>query len=224
MDPLKNPIILFPLPSTVFYPGTQLPLHIFEPRYRKMVENATDTDSLIGIVLLKPGWNSNYFGRPPVEEIGCAGKINFCKRFPDGRFNIILQGLSRFRILEESEGNPFRLAKVDFLKPLNDHSLQTDSAEIGRNLIFQYQELLESMPLKKDNRPLPKFQDCETVGQAMDQIAYYLDWNIKQKQAFLEERNVQSQLVYIQTEIELKSQILRVSSKFKKNKIDPRLN
>ena len=224
MNHLKNPIILFPLPNTVFYPGIKLPLHIFEPRYRQMVEDASSKGFLIGMVLLKSGWDADYFGRPPVKEIGCAGRIDHCEKLPEGKFNIILEGLSRFRILEESEEKSYRLAEVDFQESFNDHSPTAGYDIAFRNLISQYEEFLESMPLNKSMGPRPQFQNCETVGQAMDQIAYSLDCNIHQKQAFLEERNVENRFAHIRSEIELKSQIMRVSSALKQSKIDTRLN
>ena len=66
---------LFPLPSVVLFPGVFLPLHIFEPRYREMVADALQADRLIGMVLLREGWNDDYEGRPPVYDVGCSGVI-----------------------------------------------------------------------------------------------------------------------------------------------------
>ena len=66
---------LFPLPSVVLFPNVFLPLHIFEPRYRSMVADAIANDRLIGMVLLQPGWESNYQGRPPMYSIGTSGLI-----------------------------------------------------------------------------------------------------------------------------------------------------
>ena len=152
MKELKNPVILFPLPSTVFYPGTLLPLHIFEPRYRKMVQDAVAGNLLIGMVMLKPRWDEDYFGRPLVENIGCAGKIDNLEMLSNGKFNIVLKGLSRFRILEESTEQLYRLATVDFLESLNDHPLKAGSTTATHNLISQYEELLNTMPKKKGTK------------------------------------------------------------------------
>ena len=92
---------LFPLPNVVLFPNVFLPLHIFEPRYREMVADALAGDRMIGMVLLRPGWEHDYDGRPPVYPIGCSGVITHVERLPDGRYNIVLRGLERFRILEE---------------------------------------------------------------------------------------------------------------------------
>src|SRR5438309_10548348 len=91
---------LFPLPNVVLFPNVFLPLHIFEPRYREMVADAIGSDRLIGMVLLRPGWESNQDGRPPVYPIGCSGLITHVERVPDGRYNIVLRGVERFRFVE----------------------------------------------------------------------------------------------------------------------------
>ena len=88
----------FPLPNVVLFPNVFLPLHIFEPRYREMVADALASDRMIGMVLLRPGWETDYEGRPPVYRIGCSGVITHVERLPDGRYNIVLRGLERFRI------------------------------------------------------------------------------------------------------------------------------
>jgi uncharacterized protein len=101
----------------VLFPGAALPLHVFEPRYRKMVQDALRTDRTIGMVLLKPGYEDDYQGRPPIYALGCSGRIVEDERLEDGRFNILLLGQSRFRVLEEHAGEPYRVAVIE---PLPD--------------------------------------------------------------------------------------------------------
>lgn len=121
MTALPSVIPLFPLPNAVLFPRVPLPLHIFEPRYRKMVADALGTHQVIGMVLLQPGFEPDYEGRPAVFPVGCAGTIEACEPLPDGRYNITLQGTSRFRILEEHDGEIYRLARVEPLAdPLGD--------------------------------------------------------------------------------------------------------
>lgn len=110
---------LFPLPNVVLFPGALLPLHIFEPRYRAMVADALAGDRRIGMVLLRPGWDRDYEGRPPVHDIGCSGVVVHATRLVDGRYNIVLQGLERFRVLGEDHDRPYRRATV---LPLPDES------------------------------------------------------------------------------------------------------
>jgi Lon protease-like protein len=92
-----------------------LPLHVFEQRYRRMVEDSLATHRTIGMVLLKPGWENDYEGRPPIYPVGCSGTIAQHERLDDGRYNIVLRARSRFRVLEEHEGEPYRLASVETL-------------------------------------------------------------------------------------------------------------
>jgi Lon protease-like protein len=117
---LPGIIPLFPLPNAVLFPKMTLPLHIFEPRYRKMVQDAWASHRTIGMTLLKPGWEADYQGRPPVFSPGCAGRIEQCESLPDGRFNLVLRGLSRFKVLEEHAGEPYRLASVGALADVVD--------------------------------------------------------------------------------------------------------
>jgi len=112
---LPPTIPIFPLPDAVLFPGVFLPLHIFEPRYRAMVADVLDGDRVIGMTLLRPGWESDYEGRPPIFPIGCAGLVTHAERLPDGRFDIVLKGLSRFRVVDEEPGRPYRVARVQGL-------------------------------------------------------------------------------------------------------------
>lgn len=109
---LPERIPLFPLPNAVLFPGMPLPLHIFEPRYRKMVNDAKQGHRTVGMVLLRAGWESDYAGRPAIYPIGCAGRMDQFEALPDGRFNIVLRGLVRFRVGQEHAGEPYRLASV----------------------------------------------------------------------------------------------------------------
>src|SRR5207253_3632333 len=107
---------LFPLPNVVLFPNVFLPLHIFEPRYREMVADALEADRMIGMVLLRPGWERDYEGRPAVYAIGCSGVITHVDRMSDGRCNIVLRGLDRFRILDEDHSRSYRRAHVEHLR------------------------------------------------------------------------------------------------------------
>src|ERR1700676_438567 len=94
---MSDLLALFPLPNVVLFPNVFLPLPILEPRYRELIADALASDRLIGMVLLRPGWNTDYDGRPPVYPIGCSGLITHVERVPDGRYNIALRGVERFR-------------------------------------------------------------------------------------------------------------------------------
>lgn len=114
MPILPAVIPLFPLPDVVLFPRMPLPLHVFEPRYRKMVADALAAHRTIGMALLRPGWESDYYGRPPVYPIGCAGLVDESQLLAGGRYNIVLKGVARFRLVEERDGEPYRLASVEY--------------------------------------------------------------------------------------------------------------
>ena len=105
-------IPIFPLPDFVFFAHTRIPLHIFEPRYRAMVAEALEGSRRIGLVLLQEGWQRDYFGSPPVHDRGTAGLIESSYEYEDGRYDLMLRGLVRYRILEETPGRDYRVARV----------------------------------------------------------------------------------------------------------------
>jgi uncharacterized protein len=112
---LPSIIPLFPLPNVVFFPKMPMPLHVFEPRYLQMTADSLEGDRVIGMVLLKPGWEPDYEGRPPVYPVGCAGRIEQSEKLADGRYNLVLRGTSRFRIDFEHSGTLYRRASVKAL-------------------------------------------------------------------------------------------------------------
>jgi len=106
---------LFPLPRTVLFPGMPLPLHVFEPRYRALARDAIEGTVPIGMVLLAPGWEEDYLGRPPVHPVGTTGRIVSSTARPDGKYDLLLAGERRFRILGEEPGGAYRRARVAWL-------------------------------------------------------------------------------------------------------------
>ena len=110
---LPPTIPIFPLPNVVLFPNVFLPLHIFEPRYRQMVDEALNGRSDHRHGAAAAGLGSDYEGRPPVYPIGCAGVITHAERLPDGRCNIVLRGMEKFRIAGEEDGLPYRVASVE---------------------------------------------------------------------------------------------------------------
>jgi uncharacterized protein len=126
---LPAEIPLFPLPEVVLFPRSTRPLLIYEPRYREMVADALKGDKIIGMVLLQPGFERDYDGRPPIHAVGCAGKIDDYQQLPDGRYAILVRGLTTFRILSEDQRRPYRLARVEATpEPLKDEERGTLSS------------------------------------------------------------------------------------------------
>ena len=104
---------IFPLPDVTFFPHTFLPLHVFEARYRAMITDALARDRRIVVARLRPGFEADYEGRPPVYPVGCAGVITHNERLADGRYNIVLRGIEKFRIVDEDTSRAYRLAHID---------------------------------------------------------------------------------------------------------------
>jgi Lon protease-like protein len=104
---------LFPLPNLVLFPDALVPLHIFEPRYREMIGDTLEGDRRIGMVLLRAGWKDDYEGRPPIYPIGCSAVIVHSVKLDDGRYNIVIRGLERFRVAAEDDTRAYRRATVD---------------------------------------------------------------------------------------------------------------
>lgn len=103
---------IFPLAGALLLPRSYLPLHIFEPRYRAMVSDALARDRRIAMIQPLPGETGE---RPALFEVGCVGKVINVEAIPDGRYNLVLAGISRFRVLREMEvSTPFRQVEAGF--------------------------------------------------------------------------------------------------------------
>ncbi len=181
---LPAAIPIFPLPNVVLFPNVFLPLHIFEPRYREMVADALEGDRIIGMVLLQPGWEPDYDARPPVYPIGCAGVITNAARLPDGRYNIVLQGLEKFRLLEEEDGRLYRVARVDGITESNG----SDDRESMHAARRRLESLLVPQPAGRPSDPkLPQSMADEDLVNA---LAQYLELEPVEKQALLERQGL----------------------------------
>jgi uncharacterized protein len=170
---------LFPLPNVVLFPSVFLPLHIFEPRYRELVGDALAGDRLIGVVLLRPGWESDYEGRPEVYPVGCAGLVTFSEKHADGRYNIVLRGLEKFTILGEDEGRNYRIARIE---PVMEEPSESDKAII-RAERRRLEALLVPKPQGRVDSTVPPSMADEDLVNA---LAQYLDLEPVEKQALLE--------------------------------------
>ena len=179
---LPSQIPLFPLPDVVLFPDVHRPLLIYEPRYREMVADALKGDRIIGTVLLKPGFEADYEGRPPIYGIGCAGVIENYEQMPDGRYAILLRGLTTFKIVSEDQRKAYRRAQVEAIPEV----LKDDERGPLSTLRDKLARLLDMvLPLDVD-RPDPGSADVEFVNI----IAQALDMPEAARQELLEQRNV----------------------------------
>ncbi|HEY7112347.1 MAG TPA: LON peptidase substrate-binding domain-containing protein [Thermoanaerobaculia bacterium] len=142
---------IFALPGVVLMPETLLPLHIFEPRYRAMVADALNGDRTIGMALMKPGWEDG--GKDPdIFAVGGAGEIVESEKLSDGRYNIVLQGRFRYRILREAGVDPYRQANVEPIAsiPFPDAAAEARAAATLGRLFEAVREELSLPPLPDD--------------------------------------------------------------------------
>jgi Lon protease-like protein len=109
---ISDVVAVFPLPNAVLFPGTVLPLHIFEPRYRAMVRDCSVGEGLIGIALLRPGYEEEYEGSPAIHSVGTVGRIEQLNPLSDGRYTLNLVGLQRVEYREIPSDKAYRLARV----------------------------------------------------------------------------------------------------------------
>lgn len=109
-----QPIPLFPLPSCTLLPYATVPLHIFESRYRQMTREALDSRGLIAMAVFEGDqWQQQYQGNPPIREHVCVGYIVQHQQLGDGRYNILLQGVCRAKVVREVPHDSYRLAILE---------------------------------------------------------------------------------------------------------------
>ena len=179
---------IFPLPNVVFFPGTKLPLHIFEPRYRQMLHDARASEQLILIALLDRRQNlSASMGRSPaVHRIAGLGRLTRIERLPNGLFNIDLFGLTRVRILEEVPSDkPYRLARVETVKDDESELVEILGDEVLQRAFDAFNKVLRKYS-RFPGEFLTRFRGLP-LGMLLDIIAHHVPCDAQKKQSFLEE-------------------------------------
>src|SRR6185503_17225488 len=191
--PLRRPlhmsrllrVPLFPLPGAILFPRSQLPLHIFEPRYREMVRDAIDGPGRIAMIQPHRLDDDN---QAPLYAVGCVGELVGVEELEDGRFNIVLLGSNRFRMLRESElDTPYRCAEVD-IEAFDDSEPPAlgmiQRAEVER----EARRLGDAMGLAVDWPAVARLDD-EMLVNAIAQVAPF---DVGAKQALLEQPTLES--------------------------------
>ena len=172
-------IPIFPLPNVVLFPSVFLPLHIFEDRYRQMLTEVLQGDRIIGIVLVR-GERDDIEEPPPVHPVGCAGLVSHAEPLPDGRSNIILRGLQRFRIDQEEHSRSYRRAQVT---PLPEISSKASALELNQTRTRL--ETLLAGRLETDSGEIMVQSDMGDED-LVNTLAQYLDLDPLEKQALLQ--------------------------------------
>jgi Lon protease-like protein len=181
---------LFPLPNAVLFPRVTLPLHIFEPRYRQMTSDALTGDHLIAMVLLRAGWEEQYDQKPAIHEIGCLGKIVGDQQLEDGRYNLLLRGLSRARVIHEVDcGKLYRSGRVELLYDI-DMATPAASAKLLKTMARLAGRWFSGLGI--DFKQVSKlFKGDVALGTVGDILTFVLPIPAQTKQELLEQVNVE---------------------------------
>jgi Lon protease-like protein len=181
---------LFPLPNLVLFPHVIQPLRVFEPRYVELLHDALAHDRLITMALLSPGWESDYEGRPPIEQVACLGRVLTWQAQPKGQYNLLLIGLRRVRV--STELPPQRMFREAEVEVLDDHFSPGGAKDrpcLQRKLLDAYEAML---PCVEDSEELFNQVAAKNIslGALTDVISYALDLNVCEKQTLLNELDV----------------------------------
>jgi uncharacterized protein len=193
---------LFPLPDLVLFPSVVQPLHVFEPRYRQLMADALAADRLIALALLKPGWEEDYHERPPIFPVVCLGRIFKEERLADGRYNLLLHGLSRARVVEEMKTDHlYRSARLELLRDGPDPA-GGEGRDMRERLGKHMEGWLGAQQAALDQ--LDKLlKSGLTLGTLCDIFAFALPIESELKQGLLEEtdpgRRVDRLLTHLET-------------------------
>ena len=172
-------ISIFPLPGVILFPGLQLPLHIFEPRYRALVKDALARDRRIGMIQPQRAEEG-----APLYQVGCLGKIEEVEALEDGRFNLILQGEARFRIVRELDtATPFRQIEAELLE---DPPHQTLSPVERAGFEREARRFAEAQGYRVDWDAVTTLDDTSLI----DGVSQIAPFDAAAKQALLEAPNI----------------------------------
>jgi Lon protease-like protein len=163
-----------------------------------MVADALAGDRIIGISLLKPGYEADYDGRPPIYEVGCAGVITHAEPLEDGRYDIVLRGLEKFRVLSEDASRAYRVATV---APLTEITPEEDKARIGA-LRLRLETVLAAAIERTGGEP--RFPRAVPDDDLVNALAQYLELAPIERQALLERDGVRARCLGLIELLEMK--------------------
>jgi Lon protease-like protein len=188
MSQQARELALFPLSNVVLFPGLKVPLHIFEPRYRQMMQDVLAADRLIGMAVVRPEHQDEMPGDPPLYPIGCCGEISEFQQRPDGRYDLVLHGLWRFRIVSEDPREGERLYRIGRVEPLEDafpDSLRERVARLRANVVENV-AFLARQAAADGARFDPKLFEGVDDATFVNVLANAIAFPVEEKQALLE--------------------------------------
>lgn len=175
---------IFPLPGALLFPGMQLPLHVFEPRYRALVSDAMARDRRIAMIQPRRTEQGGTSEKPPLFRIGCIGRIANVEALDDGRYNLVLEGVARFRLIRELDvTTPFRQIEAELIEEPEDDSFGiADRA----SLELESRRFADAQGYAVDWEAVTRLDD-EALVNGIAQIAPF---DAAAKQALLEAANL----------------------------------
>lgn len=191
----SNALKVFPLPSAVLFPHTVLPLHIFEPRYRALVRDALAGDRVMALAQLEPGWEGRYGERPAMQPMMCAGLIVWHEEVEDGRYNILLQGVCRARLVTELPADKlYREVRAEIIEDFPYHGPEEEQL---RQAVF---ELASRVPPSYAEGLLP-ITARASGGMLADVVAAAVVPETERRQELLAELDVQRRLTGVLADV-----------------------
>jgi Lon protease-like protein len=182
---LPATIPIFPLPDVMLFPGMSVPLHIFEPRYRAMVADALKGNRIIGMVLLRPGYEADYERSPSIFPIGCAGVITNVQALPDGEYDIVLEAVAKFRVTREEASKPYRIAHVT--------AMPEALADNDKTALHTQRQRLETLAAGAGGRiTLPQIPQGAPDDEVVNGLAQFADIDPLDREQLLERDGVLS--------------------------------
>jgi Lon protease-like protein len=179
----RGPLRLFPLPGFVMFPHVAHPFHLFEPRYLALAEEALQTDRLIALAMLQPGWENNYELAPPVYPTVCIAHISAHSRTENGTINVILRGVSRATICDElPSDSPFR--RVTAERVTSDNS--GGKGVLHHRLLERFQAFLLDRGAEREDVQMLANECCD-LEHLTDIVTFSMVDAFDQRRAMLEE-------------------------------------
>lgn len=175
---------LFPLPNVVLFPKTPMPLYIFEERYRTMVREVIAGNGELVIALLQGGPELSYSGLDAVHDVACLGKIETYEELEDGKYNIVVVGIHRVRIVREIQHSPYRMVEVERIEGPAMEERSAEAVERQNHLGGLFAKFTElATGVAQQALELMPQLDFESL---VNMVAMTLNLSIEQKQALLE--------------------------------------
>lgn len=182
---------IFALPNLVMFPHVMQALHIYETRYRAMLEEAIEDDRLIALAVLAPGWEQNYEGRPRLRSTACLCRVATHQRTPEGTYNVLLLGVRRLRLVRELPPKKlFRVVESEILDDeLPDDESPAAAAELQQQLLAAFKRSMPKIPDAYEQ--LDQLLGTQiTLGMLADIVSYTIDLDLEWKMRLLAECNV----------------------------------